>query len=100
MCIFRYSNQSTYGLWERSTFHVDYIRENVLSYHQFNLTLSLTVEDLINKAAFQSQNNGTLVGFATMEARVTGDEVFYSLAQCTPDIVGVNCSQCLRLLKY
>lgn len=96
MCIFRYSNRSTYGLWEATSLVFDFIEANVSNYHQFNQTLSTTMEELINDAAYESSNGGSILGFATMEAEVTGDETIYSLAQCTPDILGVNCSRCLR----
>ncbi|XP_021858839.1 cysteine-rich receptor-like protein kinase 19 [Spinacia oleracea] len=88
LCIFRYSNHSMYRLWENTVGVSDYIEANVSNYQQFNLTLTSTLEDVINE--------GSRLGFATHEADVSGEETIYSMALCTPDIVGVNCSRCLR----
>lgn len=86
-----------YGLWEpnlHSTF--DYLEANVSNYEQFNRTLSPTLEALIEEAAFGTNKSEAESGFATMEADVTVNQTIYSLAQCTPDIVGTNCSRCLH----
>ncbi|XP_021718050.1 cysteine-rich repeat secretory protein 4-like [Chenopodium quinoa] len=97
LCIFRYTNYSTYGMFEGALSGSDHIDANVSNYQQFNRTLSSTLKNLINETAFGSENNGSRLRFATIEARVTEDETIYSLAQCTPDIAGVNCSRCLQI---
>uniref|UniRef100_A0A803NE97 Gnk2-homologous domain-containing protein n=1 Tax=Chenopodium quinoa TaxID=63459 RepID=A0A803NE97_CHEQI len=78
----------------------DHIDANVSNYQQFNRTLSSTLKNLINETAFGSENNGSRLRFATIEARVTEDETIYSLAQCTPDIAGVNCSRSKSSLSH
>ncbi|XP_057542287.1 putative cysteine-rich receptor-like protein kinase 9 [Amaranthus tricolor] len=99
LCIFRYSNHNMYGLLEMNlTSTFDYLDLNISNYQQFNRSLSTTLEAVINEAAFGSANNGasSRLGFATKEGIVSSNETIYALAQCTPDIVGVNCSRCLR----
>lgn len=100
LCIFRYSDHNMYGLLEinlTSTF--DYLDLKFSNYQRFNRSLTATSEAVIDEAAFGSANNGSSssrLGFATKEGIVSSNETIYALAQCTPDIVGVNCSRCLR----
>ncbi|XP_021733420.1 putative cysteine-rich receptor-like protein kinase 9 [Chenopodium quinoa] len=96
LCFFKYSNYNMYGLWPISITRIGFIEVNVTNYEQFNVTFTSLMEELINEAAFESQKNGSVLGFSTNEASVTGDQTIYGLAQCTPDIVGVNCSLCLQ----
>ncbi|KAK9678418.1 hypothetical protein RND81_11G209800 [Saponaria officinalis] len=92
-CTFGYSDKSLYGMFDKfSAFAYDYVETNVSNHNQFNQVLSSTITNVTTKAAFESSKTG----FATEEGNVTRDETIYSMAQCTPDIIGVNCSQCLQ----
>ncbi|KAK9678419.1 hypothetical protein RND81_11G209900 [Saponaria officinalis] len=92
-CTFSYSDQSVYGLSDKyATSAFDYVETNVSNHIQFSQVLSTTITNVTNEAAFQSSKTG----FATEEGSVTRDETIYSMAQCTPDIIGVNCSKCLQ----
>ncbi|KAL9245876.1 hypothetical protein vseg_019476 [Gypsophila vaccaria] len=95
-CSFGYSNVSLYGTYDDtpSAFAFDYVETNVSNYEKFNQTLSSTLTSVINLTAF---NSSQVVGFATAEDSVTQDEtIIYSMAQCTPDIAGVQCHDCLE----
>ncbi|KAL2924572.1 Cysteine-rich repeat secretory protein 8 [Bienertia sinuspersici] len=97
LCFFQYTSDSMYNVRAPNLdSYYDFYKANVSNYDQFNRTLSPTLEALINKNAFSTNNSEFRPGFATMEAAVSGHEKIYSLAQCTPDILGANCSQCLR----
>ncbi|XP_021738380.1 cysteine-rich receptor-like protein kinase 25 [Chenopodium quinoa] len=96
-CIFRYANHSMYGLLEpAASITIGAPTAKVSNYKQYNHTLGILLETLISEAAFGNGSSSNVPGFATREADVTSDETIYGLAQCTPDIVGVNCSKCLR----
>lgn len=94
-CVFRYTNHSMYGVWEEIISGSSPLGVNGLNYEQYNRTLSSTLDAVIYQAAYGSGNNGSVLGFATKETNLTGGEKIYSMAQCTPDIVGLHCSSCL-----
>ncbi|KAL9245875.1 hypothetical protein vseg_019475 [Gypsophila vaccaria] len=94
-CSFGYSNRSLSGSYDprSSLFATDHIETSVSNYNQFNKTLASTLASVINLAAF---NSSQVSGFATAEGSVTRDETIYTMAQCTPDIAGVKCQECLE----
>ncbi|KAK9714898.1 hypothetical protein RND81_06G129000, partial [Saponaria officinalis] len=97
MCVFRYANHSMYGMWQEGlAVSVSTAGKQEAKTQQYNKTFNNTMEALIDKFAYgciSPKENGCIPGFGTKEVNVTQDETIYSLAQCTPDIVGVNCTK-------
>ncbi|KAL9236896.1 hypothetical protein vseg_011510 [Gypsophila vaccaria] len=100
MCMFRYANHSMYGVWQEGiVVTVSSTGKQEVKTQQYNKTFDNTMEALIDKSTYgcaSPKENRCVPGFGTKEANVTQEETIYSLAQCTPDIVGVNCSKCLH----
>lgn len=83
-----------YGAWSNVTGIYAPLGVNISDNLQYSRTLSSTMEALIDEAT-SANNNGSVLGFSTKEAVAGDGETIYGLAQCTPDIVGVDCNECL-----
>ncbi|XP_021719464.1 cysteine-rich repeat secretory protein 1-like [Chenopodium quinoa] len=50
------------------------------------------MDNIIMKASYQASYHG----YATTEANLSRGRKLYCLAQCTPDIIGLQCERCLH----
>ncbi|PQM36923.1 cysteine-rich receptor-like protein kinase 26 [Prunus yedoensis var. nudiflora] len=93
-CMLRYSNRSLYGLLETSPRYWWWNPQNVSSTNldAFNQKLKALINGLTSKAA-----GGGDLKFAVGTASVgeSSNVTIYGLAQCTPDLSEVNCTDCL-----
>ncbi|KAJ9169013.1 hypothetical protein P3X46_020483 [Hevea brasiliensis] len=90
-CMIRYSNKSIFGVmedWPRlALLNVN----NVTSIDQFNQVLRTLMDRLRSEAS----SGSSLRKFATGEAPGPDFLTIYALAQCTPDLSGQQCNDCL-----
>nr|CAD1832917.1 unnamed protein product [Ananas comosus var. bracteatus] len=68
---------------------------NTAIYNFFNREVETLLSGVANSAASASSSSGRW--FATGELRITnGFPTIYGLVQCTPDMSGSDCRQCLQ----
>ncbi|CAO2815392.1 unnamed protein product [Amaranthus hypochondriacus] len=92
-CTFRYANRSIFSLEEEDPNDWSYSKDMVPDKDQFNDVLTAAISGPMNQAAF----NKSCHGFATgITANSSTNQTVYSLAQCTPDILGTSCHECLE----
>ncbi|OAY70084.1 Cysteine-rich receptor-like protein kinase 25 [Ananas comosus] len=105
-CLLKYSNQNFTSIFNNSeqiymwnTQNIPRGRfpgytQNTTIYDFFNQVVKTLLSDVANSAASNS-NTGKL--FATGELTITnGFPTIYGLVQCTPDMSGPECRQCLQ----
>ncbi|XP_021801241.1 putative receptor-like protein kinase At4g00960 [Prunus avium] len=92
-CNLRYTNRSIHGVMETSPAFRLYNVQNVSSSDvvEFDQELRTLLEDLRGQAA----GNGSLRKFAVGSATTPSFQTIYGLAQCTPDLTEMLCSNCL-----
>ncbi|ONI34223.1 hypothetical protein PRUPE_1G469000 [Prunus persica] len=94
-CMLRYSNRSLYGLLQTIPSYFSWNVQNVSSTNldAFNQKLTALFNGLTSEAA----GGGDLRTFAVGNASVgaSSNVTIYGLAQCTPDLSEVNCTNCL-----
>ncbi|PON57746.1 Cysteine rich receptor like kinase [Parasponia andersonii] len=94
VCMLRYSNRSFFGAWDQ--YPNDYVLEGaniVPDSDRFDRLVAETVR----KAAADAAGGGPgEKKFATREANFSEFQKLYSLVQCTPDISGTDCQNCLH----
>lgn len=54
------------------------------------------MDELAERASFQSPYDNFVKGFATQEVNFTSSQRIYELVQCTPDLAEDDCNTCLR----
>ncbi|XP_050212568.1 cysteine-rich receptor-like protein kinase 25 [Mercurialis annua] len=92
-CVLRFSDRALYSIM--NTFPAVYLSntQNVTDQTRFNTILATTMRDTATQAA--SAPRGA-IKFAVKSANFTAFQTIYTLAQCTPDLSGENCSLCLQ----
>lgn len=90
-CMFRYSNLSMFGIKKSSAVFYMWNRENVTQQDGFNQVLRNLLDNLRNRAA----SGGSLRKYATANASAPGFKIIFALVQCTPDLSGDDCNNCL-----
>uniref|UniRef100_A0A5B7A748 non-specific serine/threonine protein kinase n=1 Tax=Davidia involucrata TaxID=16924 RepID=A0A5B7A748_DAVIN len=98
-CMLRYSNQSFFSTMDESPRVYMWNTQNITNgLDRFQQVLGDTMDDLAIRASTnQSANDQSVKGFATGEANFTSLQKLYSLVQCTPDLLEVDCNRCLRV---
>ncbi|XP_050212574.1 cysteine-rich receptor-like protein kinase 15 [Mercurialis annua] len=93
-CVLRYSDRPIYSIMDTSLAVYASSVENVTSTDQrrFDTVLKTTMRDIATLAA--SAPRGA-IKFDVKVANVTSRINIYTLAQCTPDLTGEDCSRCL-----
>ncbi|KNA13430.1 hypothetical protein SOVF_117030, partial [Spinacia oleracea] len=91
-CTFRYANRSIFSLEEEEPNDWSFSETMVSDKDQFNDVLTAAMSGPINQAALNSSNRGFYTGVITNSSV---NQTLYCLAQCTPDILGIPCRQCL-----
>ncbi|XP_042477696.1 uncharacterized protein LOC122059059 [Macadamia integrifolia] len=91
-CLLRYSSQNFFG-------HTDYTRylplwnnKTISNPNQF----SLVVRELLNNLSNSAILDPSTGLYATGQTNLTSDQKVYGLVQCTRDLSGNDCLQCLR----
>lgn len=90
-CMLRYANHSIFSVSETYPGYATWYTRNVSNYEEFAPILATTLESVINDAAKIS----SMGHFATKAVNLTLFEMIYCLAQCTPDLDGFDCKNCL-----
>lgn len=90
-CMLRYSNRSIFATEETTPARWYFGYLNVSQPEVFSGLLNRTMEGLIVQAALPSNT----LRFATGKANYTAFEGLYGMVQCTPDITGLECWDCL-----
>ncbi|XP_058769623.1 cysteine-rich receptor-like protein kinase 10 [Vicia villosa] len=94
-CMVRYSNTSFFSTVTTSPAFYLVSTANITNQESFMSLLSVTMNESADKAAANS-SVGTKK-YATKEARISGFQTLYSMAQCTDDLSSQDCSTCLSV---
>nr|DAD20621.1 TPA_asm: hypothetical protein HUJ06_022084 [Nelumbo nucifera] len=89
-CMIRYSHLSFFSFVADPVFYM-LSSQNISNPDRFNQLLNETMNQIASQAAFNSSPKK----FATQEANISGSRNLYSLVQCTQDLSGNGCYQCL-----
>jgi len=90
-CMLRYSNRSIFGIMEASFSYYKWNNRNVTDVDQFNQVLGNLMRKLNEIAASGDSRRKFAAGNATLNF-----ETIYGLVQCTPDLSGQDCNDCLQ----
>ncbi|XP_039685910.1 cysteine-rich receptor-like protein kinase 15 isoform X1 [Medicago truncatula] len=90
-CMLRYSNRSIFGIMDTSFSYYKWNNRNVTDVAQFNQVLGNLMRKLNEIAASGDSRRK----FATANATLNF-ETIYGLVQCTPDLSGQDCNDCLE----
>ncbi|XP_058754077.1 cysteine-rich repeat secretory protein 38-like [Vicia villosa] len=91
-CMLRYSDRSILGLNEIGPAYFAWNLNNATLADQFNVVVKQLLNDLKSKAIKGDSNRKYVVG--TLPGP-SNDQVIYGLVQCTPDLSGPQCDDCL-----
>ncbi|KAL9226183.1 hypothetical protein vseg_002024 [Gypsophila vaccaria] len=94
-CTLRFANRMIFSIDEEKPSNLYYNNTGILNDYllgPYKETFDSKMAALIQEAAY---NNGTVPGFATDEIVISSTQKLHCLAQCTPDIIGSECYQCL-----
>ncbi|CAK8573789.1 unnamed protein product [Lathyrus sativus] len=91
-CMLRYSDRSILGLNEIGPAYFAWNMNNATLADQFNVVVKQLLNDLRSKAVKGESNRKYVVG--TLAGPSSG-EMIYGLVQCTPDLSGAQCDDCL-----
>lgn len=91
-CMLRYSDRSILGLNEIGPAYFAWNLNNATLADQFNVVVKQLLNDLKSKAIKGDSNRKYVVG--TLPGPSSG-EIIYGLVQCTPDLSGPQCDDCL-----
>ncbi|RDX76113.1 Cysteine-rich receptor-like protein kinase 29, partial [Mucuna pruriens] len=90
-CMLRYSNRSIFDLMEIGPAYYAHNGENATDLNQFNEDVNSLLGNLKSKAA----SGDSRVKYAVGSISAPNDQVIYGLVQCTPDLLGSECDDCL-----
>ncbi|KAL5070205.1 hypothetical protein RYX36_021092 [Vicia faba] len=91
-CMVRYSNTSFFSTVATSPGVFLMNNANITNQESFMSLLSVTMNESADKAANSSVGAKK---YATKEARISGFQTLYCMAQCTDDLSQLDCSSCL-----
>ncbi|XP_043705484.1 cysteine-rich receptor-like protein kinase 10 [Telopea speciosissima] len=91
-CLLRYSNQSFFGHSDDTGILPLWNNQTISNPDQF----SHVVRELLNNLSSSTVSDPSTGLYATGEANLTIDETVYGLVQCTRDLSGNECLECLR----
>ncbi|KAL2931581.1 putative cysteine-rich repeat secretory protein 7 [Bienertia sinuspersici] len=96
-CVVHYSNSSkSFEYRENTTFTGSGFGDDLDRHPRYNTTLFNSLQELAREAG---GSNGIKPNFATRVVDVAGtEEKINILVQCTPDILAMNCTNCIRNL--
>ncbi|XP_010247622.1 PREDICTED: cysteine-rich receptor-like protein kinase 10 [Nelumbo nucifera] len=89
-CMLRYSDLSFFSVASGVSFYM-WNTQNITDRNKFDQILDDTMNQIANRAAFNSSPKK----FSTQEANFSSFQTLYSLVQCTPDLSGNSCYNCL-----
>ncbi|RDX76117.1 Cysteine-rich receptor-like protein kinase 29, partial [Mucuna pruriens] len=90
-CMLRYSDRSIFDLMEIGPAYYVYNEVNATDLNQFNKDVNSLLGKLKSKAA----SGDSRVKYAVGNISAPNDQVIYGLVQCTPDLLGSQCDDCL-----
>ncbi|XP_028772731.1 cysteine-rich receptor-like protein kinase 7 [Neltuma alba] len=93
LCMFRYSSRQMSGIYQDTDFH-NYTSTdtNAADANKYNNLLNHLMQALTNKARDGNSHRKVAAGNATVDQ----SQVVYGLVQCTPDLNGQDCFDCLQ----
>ncbi|XP_057538358.1 cysteine-rich receptor-like protein kinase 25 [Amaranthus tricolor] len=104
-CMLRYSNGSFFGIMNDSPMVPVWEKVNDVDMHNMTSNISSFTEVVLKTlgdVSYQAATSGSGKKFSTKEARfrenLTRFNIIYSLAECTPDISGTDCTSCLHMI--
>lgn len=89
-CMLRYSNRSFFNIVEEFPYVMIRNQANVTEPEYFRKVL----QNIQDEFASEAEHGGK--SFLTKEVKFTGNLYIYGLMQCTPDLSGADCTECLR----
>ncbi|XP_020224175.1 putative receptor-like protein kinase At4g00960 [Cajanus cajan] len=90
-CMLRYSDRSIFSLMETGPAYYAHNTINATDLDQFNRSLSSLLRDLKSQAA----SGDSRLKYGVGNISIPDDKVIYGLVQCTPDLSGSDCDDCL-----
>lgn len=90
-CMLRYSDRSIFGLKEIGPAFYAHNMENATDLDQFNRSLNTLLQNLKSQAA----SGDSVFKYAIGNISAPNNKVIYGLVQCTPDLLGSDCDDCL-----
>lgn len=89
-CMLRYSNRSFFNIMEEEPYLMMQYAANVTEPEHFRKVLQNILDEFASEAEHGAKS------FLTKEVKFTGNLYIYGLMQCTPDLSGADCTECLR----
>ena len=90
-CMLRYSDRSIFGLEETGPAYYAWNLNNATDADQFNEV----VKNLLNSIRSKAASGDSRSKYGTGSAHGSGNQTVYGLVQCTPDLSGQACDDCL-----
>ena len=95
-CVLRYSNRSFFSTVDKKPMIGMLNVQDVTDPNKFNQLLNASLIELLVKLAKETSNVPTGANkFGTKQVNMT-NQTLYSLVQCTPDLSGTDCNNCLQ----
>ena len=96
-CVLRYSNRSFFSTVDEKPMFGLLNTLDVTDPTKFNQLLSASLIELLVELAKETSNVPTGANkFGTKQVTMTNFQTLYSLVQCTPDLYGTDCNNCLQ----
>ncbi|XAR53751.1 hypothetical protein NMG60_11022421 [Bertholletia excelsa] len=93
----RFSNQSIFSRSDQMVGQTFSDSHNVSNVNQFNEVAEVVMDDLRTQASSSESREKFATGQKNLPSQaVVGASTLFGLAECTPDLTGFDCNQCLQ----